>query len=437
MLYEFLLNYIETFTFLNVFKYITTRTGLAFFTSLLIALLIGGPFIKLFSNRKIFNPIRQDGPSDHIVKKIGTPTMGGIIILLGLVISVLLWADLKNIYILFCLYIVSSFGILGAFGGWPIEGFAFGVLIGDIYMLVFYRQRILKRHPHWLEVAHDLPWAITWHRLVEMFQLSGFLYLQSVSMFVRDLLLRFTITALMGLGAAAVFEIANRVCMLLFNVITAGFTALYPSFSNLRHSDDRKAIWIIFLHAFLILAGMGVWGVVQCFVFVDTFYDVWLGEADEQLITLTRILLIWTTVSTLFVPLWHLVNALGYEKYGFFAVAVHGAGGLALFLLGLPLEWTFIFWVTLGICTYGFLVFAGSEVTHYLKHLLRSRSAMALLFCHLIFGGLVYYVFNSDNFRWVYIYTALDIVYLFTILLVSRHAIKSFVSSAFKNANPQ
>jgi len=115
MLYEFLLNYVETFTFLNVFKYITSRTGLAFFTSLLITLLIGGPFIKLFSNRKIFNPIRQNGPSEHIVKKIGTPTMGGVIILLGLVISVFLWADLKNVYILFCLYIVLSFGLLGAF----------------------------------------------------------------------------------------------------------------------------------------------------------------------------------------------------------------------------------------------------------------------------------------------------------------------------------
>ena len=115
MLYEFLLNYIDAFSFLNVFKYITFRTGLAFFTSLLITLLIGEPFIKLFSNRKIFNPIREDGPSDHIIKKIGTPTMGGVIILLGLIISVLLWADLKNIYILFCLYIVSSFGLLGAY----------------------------------------------------------------------------------------------------------------------------------------------------------------------------------------------------------------------------------------------------------------------------------------------------------------------------------
>ncbi|PDH17884.1 MAG: phospho-N-acetylmuramoyl-pentapeptide-transferase [Pelagibacterales bacterium MED-G44] len=115
MLYELLLNYVESFSFLNVFKYITFRTGLAFFTSLLITLLIGGPFIKFFSSRKIFNPIRDDGPSDHIIKKIGTPTMGGVVILFGLIASVLLWADLKNVYILFCLYIVVSFGILGAY----------------------------------------------------------------------------------------------------------------------------------------------------------------------------------------------------------------------------------------------------------------------------------------------------------------------------------
>ena len=106
MLYNLLLNYVELLSFLNVFKYITFRTGLAFFTSLLISLLIGGPFIRLFSNKNIINPIREDGPTDHIIKKIGTPTMGGVIILLGLIISVLLWADLSNIYIIFCLYIV-------------------------------------------------------------------------------------------------------------------------------------------------------------------------------------------------------------------------------------------------------------------------------------------------------------------------------------------
>ena len=115
MLYELILNYVEIFTFLNVFKYITFRTGLSFFTSLAIVLLIGGPFIKLFSNKKIFNPIRDDGPENHVIKKIGTPTMGGVIILLGLLISVLFWADLSNLNILFCIYIAVTFGLLGAF----------------------------------------------------------------------------------------------------------------------------------------------------------------------------------------------------------------------------------------------------------------------------------------------------------------------------------
>ena len=115
MLYQFLLNFVDTFSFLNVFKYLTFRTGLSVFTSLAIVLLIGGSFIKFFSNQKIFNPIRDDGPEDHIVKKIGTPTMGGVIILFGLLISVLLWADLSNINILFCIYIMVSFGLLGAF----------------------------------------------------------------------------------------------------------------------------------------------------------------------------------------------------------------------------------------------------------------------------------------------------------------------------------
>ena len=114
MLYQFLLNYVDIFSFLNVFKYITFRTGLSLFTSLIIVLLIGEPFIKFFSNNKIIDPIRDDGPENHIVKKIGTPTMGGVIILFGLLVSVLFWGNLSNVSILFCIYITISFGLLGA-----------------------------------------------------------------------------------------------------------------------------------------------------------------------------------------------------------------------------------------------------------------------------------------------------------------------------------
>jgi len=115
VLYNFLLNFVEYFSFLNVFKYITFRTGLSVFSSLFIVLLIGSPFIKYFSTKKILNPIRNDGPSDHIIKKIGTPTMGGVIILFGLLTSVILWGDLKNIYLIFCIYIALTFGALGAY----------------------------------------------------------------------------------------------------------------------------------------------------------------------------------------------------------------------------------------------------------------------------------------------------------------------------------
>ena len=115
MLYKLILNYVDIFSFLNVFKYLTVRTGLAMFTSMLVVFLIGTPFINFFSARQITNPIRDDGPDEHIIKKIGTPTMGGVLILLGLFSSILLWGNLSSPYIWVLIFIVTSFGLLGAY----------------------------------------------------------------------------------------------------------------------------------------------------------------------------------------------------------------------------------------------------------------------------------------------------------------------------------
>ena len=115
MLYNLILNFVEQYTFLNVFKYLTVRTGLAMFTSMLIVFLIGTPFINFFSAKQILDPIRDDGPTDHIIKKIGTPTMGGVLILIGLFSGIFLWGDLSSSYIWFLIFIVASFGLLGAY----------------------------------------------------------------------------------------------------------------------------------------------------------------------------------------------------------------------------------------------------------------------------------------------------------------------------------
>ena len=115
MLYNFLILLVEEFSALNVFRYLTFRTGLSVMSSMLIVFIIGGPFIKFIQSHKITGPIREDGPIDHIVKKTGTPTMGGILILIGILFGTLLWADLKNLYIWVLLLVVTSFGLLGAF----------------------------------------------------------------------------------------------------------------------------------------------------------------------------------------------------------------------------------------------------------------------------------------------------------------------------------
>ena len=79
---------------------------------MVIVFLIGDKFINYFSTNKITNPIREDGPQDHLIK-IGTPTMGGLLILIGLFVSVL-WSDLKP-YNWLLIFITFSFGTLGAF----------------------------------------------------------------------------------------------------------------------------------------------------------------------------------------------------------------------------------------------------------------------------------------------------------------------------------
>jgi len=101
-------------SFLNVFSYITFRTGVAIFTSLIIVLFFGQRFINYLKSSGYFNqPIRDDGPVSHLIKKAGTPTFGGVLIIFGVLISTLLWSDIKNIFVLICLFSLLSFALIG------------------------------------------------------------------------------------------------------------------------------------------------------------------------------------------------------------------------------------------------------------------------------------------------------------------------------------
>jgi len=115
MLY-FLSRLSDQFQAFNLFRYITFRSGGAVLTALLISFVFGPMIIAwLKSKQGEGQPIRSDGPQGHLVRKKGTPTMGGILILLALSVSALLWADLANLYVWIVLGVTVSFGAIGFF----------------------------------------------------------------------------------------------------------------------------------------------------------------------------------------------------------------------------------------------------------------------------------------------------------------------------------
>lgn len=112
MLYLLLYPLHETFSAFNVFRYITFRTAWATITALMIAFFIGPWLIKKLKKFKIGQQIREDGPRSHL-NKAGTPTMGGVLMIGAIVISTLLWADLKNKYVWFLIFATVGLGALG------------------------------------------------------------------------------------------------------------------------------------------------------------------------------------------------------------------------------------------------------------------------------------------------------------------------------------
>ncbi len=113
MLYE-LVNFADEFNVLNVFRYVTFRTGGAIMTALFFVFLFGPGIIRLLRVRQgKGQPIREDGPERHLFTKVGTPTMGGLMILLGVTVATLLWANWANPYVWIVLGVTLAFGAIG------------------------------------------------------------------------------------------------------------------------------------------------------------------------------------------------------------------------------------------------------------------------------------------------------------------------------------
>lgn len=112
MLYKLIYFFQTEISWLNVFRYITFRTILATLFAMAVALLIGGTVIRKLRVMQVGQQIREDGPPNH-KGKAGTPTMGGCLILPVVIMTVLFWAELRNIYVWLVLFVLCGFGAIG------------------------------------------------------------------------------------------------------------------------------------------------------------------------------------------------------------------------------------------------------------------------------------------------------------------------------------
>ncbi|MEQ9642962.1 MAG: phospho-N-acetylmuramoyl-pentapeptide-transferase [Alphaproteobacteria bacterium] len=114
MLFNLLVPLADEVAIFNVFRYLTFRTGGAVMTALVLSFVLGPAVIRWLKSRQgKGQPIRDDGPQQHIVAKQGTPTMGGFLILLALSIATVLWADLENPYVWAVVFVTAGFGLVG------------------------------------------------------------------------------------------------------------------------------------------------------------------------------------------------------------------------------------------------------------------------------------------------------------------------------------
>jgi len=112
MLYHLFMRLAGDYTFLNVFQYLTMRGIMSVLTALVISLVLGPAMIRKLGVHQIGQTIRQDGPPTHF-DKVGTPTMGGALILVAIIAATLLWADLGNRFIWVALLVTLSYGVIG------------------------------------------------------------------------------------------------------------------------------------------------------------------------------------------------------------------------------------------------------------------------------------------------------------------------------------
>ena len=293
-----------------------------------------------------------------------------------------------------------SVAIIGALFYSPIEGFAAGFFLANLFLLFVYQFRIKNKHKTWSVINVTLTLKETTVKLKELFKQGWQLYSVSLGMILRQPVIRYVIAIIMGLPAVGIFDIAMRVTTTFRDVITSGFAALYPSFSYYwRNKESDKLIEIIRISLVLLIPA----GVVSCVILVffpELIYNLWLGDYPVGLISATIILGIWQFITILNVPFWYLLQASHHEKIAAIAIWAHTISVLLLLPLvftgiNFSLDQLLIYWTITALLTQVLIYFFAESKLSMFWIIFKNRKLMVvfaasiLLFVAIFFTGLL------------------------------------------------
>lgn len=255
-----------------------------------------------------------------------------------------------------------AIAILGAMFNRPIEGLVAGNLLSQIALILVLKRRLTVNVPGWDAEKKRVDAQQSLAILKDLIRDGWHLYSMSIGLMLREPLLRFSLAAMFGLKVAAIYEIAMRVARAPRDLFAAGFGSLFASFTFLlREGKQREVIILSRRTLLLLLVGAGV-TLTLVAATLPMIFTYWLGELDPELVSATRLLIIWCLITLLNVPFWYILLAAHNEAAASRSVWVH-LGLVALLyplshVMQISLDGALAYWVGTSLFTQGMIYYS-------------------------------------------------------------------------------
>lgn len=275
----------------------------------------------------IFDSSEKIYPSSGLLFSALVIVAGAIIQLISSLDSSILSARADNYFVRLIRSISPLFtyniAVAGALLSYPIEGFAIGFFISNVFLVIVYQSRLRYKHKDWHAIKISVTISESLKSIKVLWQKTWQLYSVSLGMLIRQPIVRYVIALTLGLSSAGTFDIAMRVTTTLRDLVASGFNPLYPSLSFFYKENYRDKIIRVIRTSLIILIPFGVISTVLLISYSALLYKIWLKEIPAETLSATYILMIWQFMTLVNVPFWYLLLASHNEKIAAISIWAH------------------------------------------------------------------------------------------------------------------